>query len=240
MALGPLARSTGGPGMFALGIHHLPEGLKSPAGDGLRRALHRLACGRISGLPCGPLITAVVPSSRDAMLSVIGFVRAGLTTFPKTPALMLGANLGTMVTSWLVAATGFKIKIAAFAMPILGVGAFFGHSRATVGARWARSCQGSACSSSASRQCNQAWYPAVGGPTAVPLPDQGQPACPHRLAASRPRSCNVPAPRPPQPERRLSGVLYHAWHPADSMRLAMIRFSHHGIDTHTIRTEPHR
>lgn len=119
-----MAMLAGGLGMFLLGIHHLTDGLKSLAGDGLRRALQRLVSGKLSGVLSGALFTAVVQSSSAAILAVIGFVSAGLVTFPQAVAVMLGANLGTTVTSWLVAVFGFKVKIAAAAMPMLGVGAF--------------------------------------------------------------------------------------------------------------------
>lgn len=119
-----MALLAGGLGMFLLGIHHLTEGLKNLAGEGMRRALQKLVSGKLSGVLSGAMFTAVVQSSSAAILAVIGFVSAGLITFPQAVAVMLGANLGTTVTSWLVAVFGFKIKIAAAAMPMLGVGAF--------------------------------------------------------------------------------------------------------------------
>jgi len=124
METASMALLAGGLGMFLLGIHHLTEGLKSLAGDGLRRALQKLVSGKLSGVLSGAMFTAVVQSSSAAILAVIGFVSAGLITFPQAVAVMLGANLGTTVTSWLVAVFGFKIKISAAAMPMLGVGAF--------------------------------------------------------------------------------------------------------------------
>ncbi len=119
-----MAMLLGGLGMFLLGIHHLTNGLRDLAGDGLRRALQRLVSGKLSGVLSGALCTAVVQSSSAAILAVIGFVSAGLVTFPQAVAVMLGANLGTTVTSWLVAVFGIKIKITAAAMPMIGVGAF--------------------------------------------------------------------------------------------------------------------
>ncbi len=124
MEFGSISLLAGGLGMFLLGIHHLTDGLKSLAGDGLRRVLQRMVSGRLSGVFSGALFTAVVQSSSAAILAVIGFVSAGLVTFPQAVAVMLGANLGTTVTSWLVAVFGFKIKISAAALPMLGVGAF--------------------------------------------------------------------------------------------------------------------
>lgn len=114
----------GGLGMFLLGIHHLTEGLKGFAGDALRHALQKLVSGNWSGILSGAVFTALVQSSSAAILTVIGFVSAGLVTFPQAIAVVLGANLGTTATSWLVAVFGFKVKISAAALPMLGLGAF--------------------------------------------------------------------------------------------------------------------
>lgn len=110
--------------MFLLGIHHLTEGLKGLAGDSLRRALQRLVSGRVSAVASGSLFTALIQSSTAAILTVIGFVSAGLVTFSQAIGVILGATLGTTSTPWLVAIFGFRVRIASAALPILGVGAF--------------------------------------------------------------------------------------------------------------------
>ena len=117
------ATLAGGLGMFLLGIHHLTEGLKNLAGDSLRRALQVLVSGRWSGLASGVVFTALIQSSSAATLTIIGFVSAGLVTFPQAVAVIMGANLGTTATSWIVAVLGFKVRIAAAALPMLGAGA---------------------------------------------------------------------------------------------------------------------
>jgi phosphate:Na+ symporter len=114
----------GGLGLFLLGIHHLTEGLKGLAGDSLRRALQRLVAGRFSAVAFGALFTVAIQSSTAATLTVIGFVSAGLVTFPQAIGVIVGATLGTTSTPWMVALFGFRVSIAAFAKPILGVGAF--------------------------------------------------------------------------------------------------------------------
>lgn len=119
-----LIQLIGGLGMFLLGIHHLTEGLKGIAGDALRRALNTLVAGKWSAMLTGTVFTAIIQSSSATTLMVIGFVSAGLVTFPQAVAVVLGANLGTTATSWLVAVFGFKLKIAVVALPMLGVGAF--------------------------------------------------------------------------------------------------------------------
>ena len=114
----------GGLGMFLLGIHHLTEGLKDLAGDSLRSALQRLISGRLSAIVSGVVFTALVQSSTAAILTVIGFVSAGLLTFGQAIGVIMGATLGTTTTPWLVAVFGFRVSVSAAALPILGVGAF--------------------------------------------------------------------------------------------------------------------
>src|SRR5262249_53017175 len=113
----------GGLGLFLLGIHHLTEGLKGLAGDALRRALQRLASGRFSAVMSGAVFTAVIQSSTAAILTVIGFVSAGLVTFSQAIGVIMGAPLGTTSTPWLLAIFGFRVRLATAALPILGIGA---------------------------------------------------------------------------------------------------------------------
>jgi len=113
----------GGLGMFLLGIHHLTEGLKDLAGDSLRRALQRMVSGKLSAIASGVVFTVLIQSSTAAILTVIGFVSAGLMTFVQAIGVIMGATLGTTSTPWMVAYFGFRIRIASFAMPLLGVGA---------------------------------------------------------------------------------------------------------------------
>jgi phosphate:Na+ symporter len=113
----------GGLGLFLLGIHHLTEGLKSLAGDSLRRALQTLVSGRFSAVVSGVMFAAAIQSSSATIFTVIGFVSAGLITFPQALGMNIGATLGTTSTPWLMAIFGFRIRIALVALPILGLGA---------------------------------------------------------------------------------------------------------------------
>src|SRR5262249_50130085 len=113
----------GGLGLFLLGIHHLTEGLKGLAGDSLRRALQRLVSGRLSAVLSGTVFTAVIQSSTAAILTIIGFVGAGLVTFSQAIGVIIGATLGTTSTAWLVAVFGFRLRIASLALPLVCVGA---------------------------------------------------------------------------------------------------------------------
>ncbi len=114
----------GGLGLFLLGIHHLTDGLKGLAGDSLRRALQRVVSGRFSAVLSGAFFTAVIQSSTAAILTVIGFVSAGLVNFVQAVGMIIGATLGTTSTLWLVALFGLRFRISAAALPMLGIGAF--------------------------------------------------------------------------------------------------------------------
>ena len=112
----------GGIGLFLLGMHLMTQGLRQAAGKSLKNALHAATESRLKGLLSGTLITAVVQSSSAVTVATIGFVNAGLLTIPQSVAVIYGCNIGTTMTSWLVALVGFNIKISAFALPLIGLG----------------------------------------------------------------------------------------------------------------------
>lgn len=118
-----LTKTLGGIGLFLLGMTLLTDGLKSVAGDALRRTLGRLTGGRFSALMTGAAVTAIVQSSSATTLATIGFVSAGLLSFPQAVGVVFGANLGTTSTSWIVSLLGLKFSVSSFALPLVGVGA---------------------------------------------------------------------------------------------------------------------
>lgn len=113
----------GGIGIFLIGMILLSEGLKAAAGGALRSILERFARTPARAVLSGASITALVQSSSATTLTTIGFVSAGLLTFPQAVGLIFGANLGTTSTGWLVAVLGFKVDMGAFAFPLVGAGA---------------------------------------------------------------------------------------------------------------------
>lgn len=113
----------GGIGMFLLGMILLTDGLKALAGDSLRNFLARFAGGRFSAVGAGAGVTALVQSSSATTLATIGFVSAGLLTFEQAVGVILGANLGTTSTGWLVSILGLKFSVSKVALPLVGVGA---------------------------------------------------------------------------------------------------------------------
>jgi phosphate:Na+ symporter len=118
-----IAGLLGGVGIFLLGMILLTEGLKSAAGDALRSVLARYAGGPGTALLSGAGVTALVQSSSATTLTTIGFVSAGLLTFPQAVGVIFGANLGTTSTGWLASVVGFKVSLSAVAFPLVGVGA---------------------------------------------------------------------------------------------------------------------
>src|ERR1700755_1068564 len=124
MSTSSVVAVVGGLGLFLLGIHHLTEGLKGLAGDSLRRTLQAMVGGRLSAIVSGALFTVLIQSSTATTLTVIGFVSAGLVTFAQSVGVIIGATFGTTSTPWLVAIFGFRLRISALALPMVGVGAF--------------------------------------------------------------------------------------------------------------------
>ncbi len=114
----------GGIGLFLLGMTLMSEGLRAAAGDALRSLLQRSTGTRLRSVATGTVITAIAQSSSATTLATIGFVSAGLITFTQAVGVIFGANLGTTMTSWLVALIGLNFDVAAVALPLVGVGAF--------------------------------------------------------------------------------------------------------------------
>lgn len=122
----------GGLGLFLLGMALLTEGLRVMAGESLRRALVRFTGTPFKAFGSGALVTLLVQSSSATTVTVIGFVSAGLLSFPQALGVVFGASLGTTGTGWMVALLGLKVKLGLFALPVVALGAFlklFGHGR---------------------------------------------------------------------------------------------------------------
>ncbi len=112
----------GGLGLFLLAVRMITDGLRMAAGSALRELLGIWTSTPLRGIAAGVLITALVQSSSAVTAATIGFVNAGLLSLSHSLGVVYGANIGTTMTGWLVAAVGFKIKLELFALPILGVG----------------------------------------------------------------------------------------------------------------------
>ncbi len=112
----------GGVGLFLLGMKLMTDGLKVAAGNALREILARGTATTGRGILSGIVITAMVQSSTAVIIATIGFVNAGLMTLFQSVGVIIGSNVGTTATSWLVALIGFNVNIQALAMPAIGLG----------------------------------------------------------------------------------------------------------------------
>ena len=118
-----LATLLGGLGVFLLGMAMMTDGLKLAAGPALQHILGLATRTRWQALGSGILLTALVQSSTAVGVAAIGFVNAGLLTLAPAMWVVFGANVGTTMTSWIVALVGLKFKVEALALPLIGVGA---------------------------------------------------------------------------------------------------------------------
>ena len=119
-----------GLGIFLFGMHLLEESVKSLSGKTFRRIIRQYTNGTLKAIGSGSLVTAVLQSSSAVSLMVLAFVGAGVLSMENAIGVMMGSNIGTTFTAWIVATLGFKIKIESFAFPLIGIGGggliFFG------------------------------------------------------------------------------------------------------------------
>ena len=109
-------------GLFLYGMKIMSEGLEKFAGDRLRAILAAMTKNRVMGVFTGIIITALIQSSSATTVMVVSFVNAGLMTLKQAIGVIMGANVGTTVTAWIISAVGFKVNISAFAIPLLAFG----------------------------------------------------------------------------------------------------------------------
>lgn len=108
--------------LFLFGMKTMSEGLEKFAGDRLRSILTAMTKNRVMGVLTGILITALIQSSSATTVMVVSFVNAGLMTLAQSIGVIMGANIGTTITAWIISAIGFKVNIAAFSIPMLAIG----------------------------------------------------------------------------------------------------------------------
>ena len=109
----------GAVGIFLYGMTLMSEGLQKAAGNGLRNILGAMTRNRFTGALTGFSITALIQSSSASTVMVVSFVSAGLMTLAQSVAVIMGANVGTTATAWIITLFGFKVDIGAFAIPII-------------------------------------------------------------------------------------------------------------------------
>lgn len=109
-------------GMFLYGMNMMSAGLQKAAGNRLRGILSAITSNPLKGVATGVGITSIIQSSSATTVMVVGFVNAGLLTLAQAVGVIMGANIGTTVTAWLVSFLGFKADISILAVPLMALG----------------------------------------------------------------------------------------------------------------------
>ena len=116
-------------GMFLYGMNLMSSGLQKASGDKLRGFLSAMTSNPFKGVMTGLGITSIIQSSSATTVMVVSFVNAGLLTLVQAIGVIMGANIGTTVTAWLVSWLGFKADISILAIPLMTLGFLFSNSK---------------------------------------------------------------------------------------------------------------
>ncbi|MBR5865355.1 MAG: Na/Pi cotransporter family protein [Alistipes sp.] len=116
-------------GMFLYGMNLMSGGLQKAAGSKMRGFLTAMTSNPFKGVMTGVGITSVIQSSSATTVMTVGFVNAGLLTLSQAVGVIMGANIGTTITAWMVSLLGFKADIATFAVPLMALGFLFSLSK---------------------------------------------------------------------------------------------------------------
>jgi len=111
--------------MFLFGMKIMSNGIQQSTGDKLKKALNFMTGNRFVGVFTGFVITGIIQSSSAVTVMVVSFVNAGLLTLTQSIGVIMGANIGTTVTAWIVSLIGFSLKISELALPAVGIGFVF-------------------------------------------------------------------------------------------------------------------
>ena len=113
----------GGIGLFLLGMIVMTDGLRALAGHAMRSVLMRFTKSPLTGALTGAVSTAILQASGVTTVAAVGFVGAGLITFPEALGIIFGANIGTTFKGWIIALLGFKMSLGNVFLPIVFIGA---------------------------------------------------------------------------------------------------------------------
>ncbi|MDR2730725.1 MAG: Na/Pi cotransporter family protein [Treponema sp.] len=118
-------RVAGGLCLFLYGMNIMSDGIQRVAGDRMQRFLNFMTGNRFMGVFVGFAITAIIQSSSATTVMVVSLVNAGLLSLTQSIGVIMGANIGTTVTAWIVSLIGFSLKLSNFALPAVGIGFIF-------------------------------------------------------------------------------------------------------------------
>jgi phosphate:Na+ symporter len=108
--------------IFLYGMFLMEDSIKAMSGKAFRKMIRQYTNGRLRSVGSGALVTGILQSSAAVSLMVLAFVGAGVMTMENGIGVIMGSNIGTTCTAWLVAVFGFKLKIESFALPLIAVG----------------------------------------------------------------------------------------------------------------------
>ena len=117
-----LLKLIGALGFFIFGMKIMSDGIQKVAGSKMRSILSKMTSNRFLGIITGFLITALLQSSSATTVMIVSFVNAGLLSLVESIGVIMGANIGTTITAWLISILGFKVKISSIALPIIAFG----------------------------------------------------------------------------------------------------------------------
>jgi phosphate:Na+ symporter len=124
-----LLRIVGGLCLFLYGIKIMSDGIQQTAGEKMQRTLNFMTGNRVIAVVTGTVVTMLVQSSSAVSVMVVSFVNAGLLSLTQSIGVIMGANIGTTVTAWIVSLVGFEIQISNLALPAVGIGFFLSVSK---------------------------------------------------------------------------------------------------------------
>jgi len=119
--IGTIFEVLGSLGMFLFGMKVMSEALQKLSGERLRSLMRTMTGNRFAGVGTGFLVTCLVQSSSASTVMMVSFVNAGLLTVVEAIGMIMGANLGTTTTFWIVSFLGFKFSLSSIALPIIGI-----------------------------------------------------------------------------------------------------------------------
>lgn len=111
-----------GLGIFMFGMFLMEESIRKLSGRAFKRLIREYTTGKIKSIFSGVFVTSILQSSSAVSLMILAFVGAGIMTMQNAIGVILGSNIGTTVTGWIVATVGFKVNIESFALPLIGFG----------------------------------------------------------------------------------------------------------------------
>ena len=111
----------GGLGIFLIGMRWMSDGIQRRAGSKFRRLLHSMTNNRFAGVVTGLGVTSLIQSSSATTVLLVSLVNAGLITLRQSIGVVMGANIGTTLTAWIVSIVGFQMKITDFALPAIAI-----------------------------------------------------------------------------------------------------------------------